>query len=184
MKTTRFARPITLILLAALLWGQISPTLGLAAIQPGQTDSPATASSQPAEEPPAGGPEPAPWLPFDEAFTQRVTKPDGGQVLLISATPLHYRGAQGDWQPIDPSFRPVEGGFANDTNLLQIRARADSVVVAARYEADQLAWQPDALHLISGGTATLLAEATAGRAGGQREHGALRRRLDPRWHQR
>ena len=163
MKTARFAHPITWFLLLALLWSQLSPTLSLASVQPGHADSPAAASSRPADEPPAGSPVPAPWLPFDEAFTQRVTEPDDGQqALILSATPVKYRDAQGDWQPIDPRFQPVEGGFANDSNLLQIRARADQVVIAARYEADQLAWQPAALHLISGDKATLLAEATAG----------------------
>lgn len=160
MRNTRFSRPMALALLVVVLFGQLSPVA-----RPASAESTAAAASAMTAAPPPGDGAPAgpaPWLPFDEAFTQRVTAPDGGQALLISAAPLRYRDAQGDWQPIDPSFRPVEGGFANDSNLLQIRARADQVVVAARYEADQLAWQPAALHLIRGDTATLLAEATGG----------------------
>lgn len=156
MKRSQFSQPLILAILLALLWSQISPMLSLAAGQPGQADLPPAAPSLPAVEPPAGAL--APWLPFDEAFTQQVAQPDGQGALIVSATPLKYRDAQGDWQPIDPSFQPVAGGFANDTNLLQIRARGDQVVIAARYETDQLAWQPTSLIVQSAGDSSQLAE--------------------------
>ncbi|MCX7669799.1 MAG: hypothetical protein N2439_06990, partial [Anaerolineae bacterium] len=160
MRSTRFSRPVALALLIVVLFSQLSLAAGL----PAAAANPSPSAAVPAARHTADRPSAdlGPWLPFDEAFTQRVTAPDGGQALLIAASPLKYRDAQGDWQPIDPIFRPVEGGFANDSNLLQIRARADQVVAAARYETDQIAWQPAALHLVSEDAATLLAEATAG----------------------
>lgn len=122
--------------------------------------APSAAAAAPAAEVETAPPPLAPRLPFDAAFTQQVVQADGQRALILSATPLKYRDPQGDWQPIDPSFRPVEGGFANDTNLLQIRARADQVVVAARYETDQLVWQPTALSVQGADGHTPLAEMT------------------------
>jgi hypothetical protein len=158
MKNVQLSRPIALVVLLALLWSLISPALSLAVVAPAPIAPPVAAAASPTAGVETAAPPLAPRLPFDEAFTQQVVQADGQGALIVSATPLKYRDPQGDWQPIDPRFRPVAGGFANDTNLLQIRARADQVVIAARYEADQLAWQPTSLSVQSAGDSRQLAE--------------------------
>ena len=105
----------------------------------------------------------------DETFVRRSTGANGEQTLFLSQTPLNYRSDNGDWRPIETEFAPVAGGYANDTNVLRIRARADQVVVAGEVANEQLVWQPDTLAAWGAGdvggqgaTQTVLAQSTAG----------------------
>ncbi len=100
---------------------------------------------------------------MDETFVRRTIAADGEQTLFLSPTPLNYRTGTGTWRPIDTSFTTTADGFANETNVLRIRARADQVVVAAQYAAHQIVWQPTTLTAAEGGEArsTVLAQATS-----------------------
>jgi hypothetical protein len=49
-----------------------------------------------------------------------LNKRGGGYVQFISAAPLHYRDAQGVWQPIDDSLVPSGGGYTNAANSYRV----------------------------------------------------------------
>ncbi|WP_053733756.1 RHS repeat-associated core domain-containing protein [Nocardia sp. NRRL S-836] len=61
------------------------------------------------------------------AFEKSYTNTDGTETTEISATPVHYRGADGAWQPIDTTVVPGNGRWRNATNTatLEFAGRAD-----------------------------------------------------------
>ncbi|WP_156213278.1 RHS repeat-associated core domain-containing protein [Lentzea aerocolonigenes] len=64
-----------------------------------------------------------------DAFEKVYSNADGTETTELSATPVHYRGADGAWKPINTTVVPgVNGDWRNITNTvaLQFAARADS----------------------------------------------------------
>ncbi|MFO7633052.1 MAG: hypothetical protein R6W76_10955 [Caldilinea sp.] len=162
MRTVRINTWVTIIVLAAILWGDVAPALSDAALASGPAER-ARALPPAEEQEDAVASIPEPWAPHDETFVRRVVQPDGEQMLILASTPLNYQDAYGDWRPIEARFTPFDGGFANDANVLQMRARGDQVIVTAQHDEHHLVWQPIALSSsdAASGQETLLAEAVA-----------------------
>jgi hypothetical protein len=91
---------------------------------------------------------------------------NGEYAAFQSLEPLHYLDDDGEWQPIDPRFAALPGGWAMRANSVQIAlGQRDSSAKMAAGEV-QLAWQPQALVAVGNNSehtlATLLPEAAAG----------------------
>jgi hypothetical protein len=79
--------------------------------------------------------------------------------ILQDALPLHYQDATGGWQPIDPAFVRIAGGWLNNTNT--IRTALAERTSAARIGLNRVGvgWQPAALEIVdSDGAAQTVAQ--------------------------
>jgi RHS repeat-associated protein len=66
------------------------------------------------------------------AHQRTYANTDGTETTEFSATPMHYRDAAGDWQPIDTALTRDGDGWRNDTNLaaLEFAATGDADALA------------------------------------------------------
>lgn len=85
---------------------------------------------------------------------------DDRYVALLSSEPLHYRDADGNWQPIDPSFRALEDSYVVERNLVRGRAGARQAWLSAAVDQVALFWQATRVGVVDGaGVFTELARA-------------------------
>ena len=77
-------------------------------------------------------------------YADDVALESGERLLAISPLPLRYQAEDGSWQPIEPRFTAVEGGFLNSTNLLRISA-GDRTAVLRLQHGGAVGWEPLAL---------------------------------------
>ncbi|CAG0928930.1 hypothetical protein TFLX_01163 [Thermoflexales bacterium] len=122
--------------------------------QPDRTQliDPARLAASPARPAPitASNPQPvsqvAPHLAApDLTFVRDVDLGDGRREAIVSDSPLSFRAADGTWQPIDARFAPVESGFANISNTLEIRAAASRASLNLTRDTALIGWEPLAL---------------------------------------
>src|SRR5690606_25427862 len=72
---------------------------------------------------------------------------DGQYAVLQELEPLHYLAEDGSWQPINPAFADVSGGWLNDTNTLQTGLARRSSVAKITADAAGVAWEPQELRV-------------------------------------
>ncbi|MCZ9342927.1 hypothetical protein NGM37_34730, partial [Streptomyces sp. TRM76130] len=67
-----------------------------------------------------------------DGFSRTYANEDGTRTTEISPTPVNYRGADGDWQPIDTELRTDGDGWRNTADAVGVRIdqRADSARLA------------------------------------------------------
>ncbi len=156
---------VILLLLAGQL--PIPASLGPTRVQAGPIETgPADAVSRPASTLPsmtAGGSQ-APGLDLSSAYVRDTALPDGTRQALVSTIPINYQAADGSWQPIDPRFEAVAGGFENSKNNLVISAGQSKSILRLRNGQAAVGWEPLALLLDDREVAHVLAdeEAAAG----------------------
>ncbi|MFC2046230.1 hypothetical protein ACFLTC_01755, partial [Chloroflexota bacterium] len=75
---------------------------------------------------------------------------DGRRLAVVGAAPLNYQDAAGNWQPIEPGFAQVEGGWRVDHNTLRSTFTGDSTAVRLESEGQVFGWQPVALEIDDG----------------------------------
>lgn len=64
---------------------------------------------------------------------------------VLSAAPLHYRDADGNWQPIDVAFRTLDDSFVVEHNLLTSRAGLEKAWVSAAADKTAIRWEATSL---------------------------------------
>ena len=74
---------------------------------------------------------------------------NGQYALLQDILPLHYQDDKGAWQPINPAFAAVSGGWANTTNTLQTSLAQRSSSAKVGTDAVGVGWEPQALLAVS-----------------------------------
>ena len=95
------------------------------------------------------------WL---SAFTERVDLGNGEAGALISADPLRYLAADGEWKAIDPRFTQAVDGFANLTNVMTVQTGARQAVLQVHHRGLDARWTPHALLLADGTREVVLAK--------------------------
>ena len=101
-------------------------------------------------------------LDRNAAFVSDLALAGGDRQWTLSSTPFQYPAEDGTWQPIEAQFRTVEGGFVNDTNLLQISAGDRTAALRLLHGNTAIGWEPEALVLTSAdGKETTLAHILA-----------------------
>lgn len=70
---------------------------------------------------------------------------NGQYARLESTEPIHYQDSSGAWQPIDPRFSTVQGGWRNDTNAVQVSLAQRSSSARIGLQAIGTGWEPDTL---------------------------------------
>lgn len=74
---------------------------------------------------------------------------DNTYALLHDTVPLHYQDAAGQWQPVNPSFAPLAGGWADYANTLQTTLTQRSSNARVGTGAVGVGWQPRSLTLVN-----------------------------------
>ena len=105
--------------------------------------------------PGAAGPQvdqPAALVPSDQsrvtsAYVKDVDLGNGRHQAVISSEPINYRAPDGSWQPIDPRFEAVDGGFVNSRNSFEIDASNRRAIVRLSTGAYGIGWEPQSLAL-------------------------------------
>jgi hypothetical protein len=92
------------------------------------------------------------------AYLRTVDLDDDERMAVISAEPVNYLAANGEWLPIRPVFTPEIDGFANRTNALAIHTAARQPVVEVMHGDLAARWTPLALTLEQGDHMIALAE--------------------------
>ena len=64
---------------------------------------------------------------------------------VIATDPLHYLDEGGEWQPIDPAFRPLQDSFVVEHNLIRSRAGKEQAWLTAAAGETAVSWQADTL---------------------------------------
>jgi len=67
--------------------------------------------------------------------------PDGSLTSIIDASPLHYQDAQGNWQPIDPSFEASGDSYIVQRNGIRSRAVSQAAWLAVGAGDTAFNWQ-------------------------------------------
>lgn len=109
-------------------------------------------------------------LPGDLASAQEIVErrtantatfrtPDGQLSTIVSADPLHYRDASGQWQVIDPAFRPYQDSFVVEHSAIESRAGQRRAWLSVVVDQTAFAWQADRLGVIDRGHFTVVAQA-------------------------
>jgi hypothetical protein len=108
-------------------------------------------------QPPTGLPT-APTKRLDSAYVRQVDLGDGQYQALVSTTPINYQADDGSWQPIDPRFAAIPGGFLNRTNSLVIGAAGRQATLRLGLGESVVGWEAQALVLTTAdGQETVLA---------------------------
>jgi len=82
------------------------------------------------------------------AYVKDVDLGNGRHQAVISSEPINYRAPDGSWQPIDPRFEAVDGGFVNARNSFEIAASGRRAIVRLSTGAYGIGWEPRSLALI------------------------------------
>jgi len=109
-------------------------------------------------------------LPADLASVQEIVErrtansatfraSDGHLSTIVSSEPMHYRDASGQWQIIDPAFRPYQDGFVVEHNAIESRAGQRRAWLSMAIDKTALTWQADRLGVIDQGRFTDVAQA-------------------------
>ncbi|MFI7672301.1 RHS repeat-associated core domain-containing protein [Actinophytocola sp. NPDC049390] len=88
-----------------------------------------------------------------DAHRRTYANTDGTETTEFSATPIHYRDARGDWQPIDTALTAGADGWVNDTNAasLAFAGRGDDAELAVmRFGDHRVAYGLDAARPVRG----------------------------------
>ncbi len=95
---------------------------------------------------------------LNSAYVRDLDLGDGRRQAIVSTAPINYQAADGSWQPIDPRFEAVAGGFLSQKNSLVIGAAERQASLSLRHGQAHIAWEPQALVLAApGGNETVLA---------------------------
>lgn len=114
--------------------------------------------TMPGSDPAADG-EALPGAGLLPAYLQTMDLGNGERAAVISADPVHYLAADGQWLPIDARFSAGIDGFTNLANLLQVRLEARRPVLHVAHGDLDARWTPQALVLAQAGGEVTLAEA-------------------------
>ncbi len=115
----------------------------------GQNGIAAHAIAEAVQNPVAASPRgSSPVSDIGQAYMRTVELGNGERMAMLAAQPLNYLAADGEWRPIDPHFTPQVDGFANLTNLLQIRTGVRRPSVQVQLGDLSAAWMPQRLVLI------------------------------------
>ena len=84
---------------------------------------------------------------------------DGDQrMAVLSADPVNYLAANGEWLPIDPRFTPQVDGFAGLANALEFRTGVRQPVIDVTHGDLAARWTPQTLTLEQGDRQVVLAK--------------------------
>ncbi len=109
-------------------------------------------------------------LPGDPAGAQEIVErrtansatfraPDGHLSTIVSAEPLNYRDADGQWQVIDPAFQAQTDSFVVEHNAIESRAGQNRAWLSMAIDQTAVTWQADRLGVIDHGRFTSIAQA-------------------------
>ncbi|HMN30659.1 MAG TPA: hypothetical protein PKE45_21080, partial [Caldilineaceae bacterium] len=121
----------------------------------------------PAPAPPSGAPaQLAGQAEIAEARTLNRAAFDlgDGRIALVQDTqPLNYQDEAGDWQPIEPTFQAVEGGWINTRNTLKTSVAQRGSQAKLTLQSVGVGWAPQAVQLVdaNGGLLHTVAEPLA-----------------------
>lgn len=73
---------------------------------------------------------------------------DGRIAVVQDTRPQNYRDAAGEWQPVDPTFDAVEGGWINTRNTLKTSVAQSGSQAKISLENVGVGWEPQALQLV------------------------------------
>lgn len=74
---------------------------------------------------------------------------DDGRIAVVQdPRPLNYQDAAGRWQPVDPTFDAVEGGWINTRNTLKTSVAQTGSQARISLENVGVGWEPQALQLV------------------------------------
>ena len=139
----------------------ISPVRSYAAALPARAQTAALAASH-TPRPLLSKPE---LVHLRSSYASHYDLGNGRRLAVVGAAPLNYQDAEGTWQPIQPGFAPVEGGWRVAQNTLRSTFANDSTAVQLESEGQVFGWQPVALEIDDGaGRARQLAVPQAGEA--------------------
>ncbi len=108
---------------------------------------------------------PAAVLGLPELLAQRTThsatfqRPDGSYVSVVSAEPLHYRDARGQWQVAEPAFQATANGYEVRRNAVRSRAGLTTATLEVAAGNAGLTWRATELGVSAGGQFASLAAA-------------------------
>jgi hypothetical protein len=92
------------------------------------------------------------------AYRETVDLGNGEKGALISADPLKYLAADGEWKPIDPRFTQAVDGFYNLTNLMTVQTGARQALLQVSHSGLDARWTPFSLVLADGTREVALAK--------------------------
>lgn len=165
----RLAPPLSLLLILLLLLQTLPPAPPRPFVPPPPAPAlqPATPAARPVPLPAdlAGKPE---LEALRTATSATFDLGDGRYGVLSDILPLHYQAEDGSWQPINPAFEAVEGGWLNRANTLQtgVGQRSSAAKVSAGDAG--VGWEPQALAAVGAGGEEQLAAPLAEGAPGLR----------------
>jgi hypothetical protein len=81
------------------------------------------------------------------AYASHFDLGNGRRLAVVGATPINYQDYQGNWQPIQPSFTEVEGGWRVIQNTLRSSFASDSTAFQVESGGQVFAWRPLALEM-------------------------------------
>ncbi len=84
--------------------------------------------------------------------------PDGHLSTIVSAEPINYRDANGQWQVIDPAFQAQTDSFVVEHNAIEIRAGQNRAWLSMAIDQTAVTWQAERLGVIDQGRFTGLAQ--------------------------
>lgn len=74
---------------------------------------------------------------------------------ILSAAPLHYRDADGNWQAIDAAFRPLDNSFTVAQNSLLSRAGREKAWLSAVADETAILWEAQTLAVVDANGKTI-----------------------------
>lgn len=79
-----------------------------------------------------------------DSHARHYRMPNGTTQALIAASPIHYRAADGSWQPISPEILAGDTGYANTTNSLKsfFPVQSDGATRIGNAEESTYSWTP------------------------------------------
>jgi hypothetical protein len=73
---------------------------------------------------------------------------DGRIAVVQDPRPLNYQDDAGRWQPVDPTFDAVDGGWINTRNTLKTSVAQTGSQAKISLESVGVGWEPQALQLV------------------------------------
>jgi len=81
------------------------------------------------------------------AYANHYDLGDDRRLAVVGADPLNYQDANGSWQPIQPAFAEVEGGWRVTQNTLRSAFANNSTAFQIESGGYGFIWQPVALEI-------------------------------------
>jgi hypothetical protein len=148
-------RAAAIVMLVAMLLQTILPLVP-AELFASAVSTPSTVAAETSAPPPvveALPPAPAYPLPAELQGKPEVTAlrtshtatfdlGDGKYATLEDTTPLHYQDADGNWLPVNPFFRQVDGKWLNDANTVHVEVDRSFSAARVGLTSAAVAWQP------------------------------------------